>query len=221
MNRKLALLSLICIVSLIGCAFGTRRPTLTYTSIAAEQSSKNIKICLSPFNDKRTVMDAVGYSRNAYGMRCAKVVPTNNVADWVTQAIRTELSKAGYSVSCEEGTSNVIEGDILEVFCDAYMSYQGSVGLRVVLKKSGETILDRSYSSKQNGGLNWAATETAYAKTLELTLRDAIMQVVRDIDNNSALNSGSVVSPTIKTQAATKCAGVVGGPEWTACMGIK
>ena len=223
MNKKLALLLLICIVSLIGCAFGTRRPTLTYTSVAAEQSSKNIKICLMPFNDKRTVTDTIGYSRNAYGMRCAKVIPTNNVADWVTQAMRTELEKAGYSVSCGEGASNVIEGDIYEVFCDAYMSYEGRLGLRVVLKKSGETILDRSYSSKQNGGINWAATETAYATTLELTLRDTIMQVLRDMNNNgsSLTPLGNAVSPTIKTQAASKCAGVVGGSEWTACMGLK
>ena len=25
----------------------------------------------------------------------------------------------------------------------------------------------------------------------------------------------------VKTKAASKCAGVVGGPEWTACMGLK
>ena len=31
----------------------------------------------------------------------------------------------------------------------------------------------------------------------------------------------NVVTPTIKTQAASKCEGVVGGPEWTACMGLK
>ena len=32
---------------------------------------------------------------------------------------------------------------------------------------------------------------------------------------------GNVVTPTIKTQAAVKCSGLVGGPEWTACMGLK
>ena len=39
--------------------------------------------------------------------------------------------------------------------------------------------------------------------------------------NDSLTPVSNVVTPTIKTQAASKCAGVVGGPEWTACMGLK
>ena len=33
--------------------------------------------------------------------------------------------------------------------------------------------------------------------------------------------NSDTVTPTVKTQAVTKCEGVVGGSEWTACMGLK
>jgi hypothetical protein len=130
----------------------------------------------------RTIKDTVGYSRNGYGMRCAKVIPENNVNQWATDALKKELENAGYTVTGENDTQNVVDGAVFDIFCDTYMTYEGRVNVKVSLKKKGETIFDKNYSATQSGGVNWAATEASFAKTLELTLQEAIKQAVYDID---------------------------------------
>src|SRR5580704_4397437 len=134
---KHRLLLLILISGFIsGCAWGDRHPMLTYSPVANVQNKNNIVVKIVNFDDKRPVTNTVGYSRNAWGMRCAKVVPQNNVADWVTNALKAELERSGYTVaSGQDSSSNVISGEVYQVFCDTYMDYQGSIGIKVTLQQ--------------------------------------------------------------------------------------
>lgn len=162
-----------------GCAFGTRRPTLTYTPALSVASTKNISIKVMPFEDRRHNKEEIGYVRNTYGMRCAKVISTNDVSEWITAALKAELRNAGYALS--DDAQNVVSGDIIEVFCDIFLAYEGKVMVRIILKNGEEVILDKNYSAKEEE-MNWAARATTITKVLEKTLQNIMRQVVFDIN---------------------------------------
>ena len=169
-----------------GCAFGTRRPTLNYTVVLPAASQNNITVKVAEFKDDRTwSKEKVGDVKNMYGMRCADIVPQNSVTGWVTDALKKELSNAGYTVTDEKASSS-IEGAVLEVYTDAVWNYGGRVRLNVTLKKDGKEILFREYKAQENCGVNWAATAKSYGKSLETALQGVMKQVIPDI--NTALN---------------------------------
>ena len=190
---------LVCVFCLGGCAFGTRSPTLTYppenetsgTSVAhaaVKPTAKNVHIVLKPFADQRSDKKVVGTVRNGLGMRTADVIPTNNVADWVTQAVRTELQDNGYSVTSEalddnsESPSAVLSGEVLNVFCDMYFNYTGQVSIIVRVNKDETELINRHYAGEGSTGIVWAGTEESYAESLELALSSALNQFITDLD---------------------------------------
>jgi len=190
---------LVSVVFLAGCAFGTRQPTLIYppASESSEQSvahaadkpsPKTVRIVLKPFTDQRSDKKVVGTVRNALGMRTADVIPTNSVTDWVTQAMSTELRNKGYTVISElptdtsQGTSAVVSGEILNVFCDMYFSYTGQVSLVAKVSQDGKELLDKHYAGEGSAGLAVAMTAESYAQSLALALSSAVKQFVADLD---------------------------------------
>lgn len=176
------------ILFMSGCAWIDRKPLLTYSSFSVPQPQNKIILKVIPFEDKRTIKDTVGYSRNGFGQRCAKVIPQNNVAGWVTNALKLELTNAGYTISEEENTPNKIEGVVIDIFCDTYFTYDGRASLKVSLKKDGKILIDKDYSSTKSGGANWAATSESFAKTLDMTLQDVLKQVMFDINKELLKN---------------------------------
>lgn len=193
--------ALVSVVLLAGCAFGTRQPTLTYPpasepgekSIAhaeVKPSPKNVQIVLKPFTDQRSDKKVVGTVRNALGMRTAEVIPTNSVTDWVTQALGTELRSNGYTVVSEipagtpQGTSAVVSGEILNVFCDMYFSYTGQVSLVAKVSQDGKEVLNKHYAGEGSAGLAVAMTAESYAQSLALALSSALRQFVSDLDKS-------------------------------------
>ena len=110
--RTLRIVTVLVFMSfLAGCAFGTRQPTLIYppapesgatpvANAAATSAPKNLRINLVPFVDQRSDKKVVGTVRNGFGMRTADVIPTNSVADWVTQALKMELQAMLPSGTC-------------------------------------------------------------------------------------------------------------------------
>lgn len=186
-----------------GCVLGTRNPTLTYppsadssavsAAHAAEKPlAKNVQIVLEPFDDERSDQKTVGTTRNAFGMRMADVVPRNNVADWVTRAMKTELENNGYTVidgkpgASASGAGVVVSGSVLNVFCDMYISYTGQVSLLVRLSKDGQSLLDRHYSGEGSAGLAIAATSESYSRSLALALSAALQRFVSDLNKTVA-----------------------------------
>ena len=193
--------ALVSIVFLAGCAFGTRQPTLIYppasesgeksvAHAAVKPSPKNIQIVLRPFTDQRSDKKVVGTVRNALGMRTADVIPTNSVADWVTQALGTELRNNGYTVVSDipagtlPGTSAVVSGEILNVFCDMYFSYTGQVSLVTKVSQDGKDLLNKHYAGEGSAGLAVAMTAESFAQSLALALSSALKQFVSDLDNS-------------------------------------
>lgn len=188
---------------LSGCVLGTRNPTLSYppasdvgrTSVAhaAETPpSRNVQIVLKPLADERSNTRTVGTTRNAFGMRMADVIPSNNVSDWVTRAVRAELESNGYSViEGKQGdnvpsTSVIVSGEILNVFCDMYMSYTGQVSLVIRLNRDGKELLNRHYAGEGSAGLAIAATSESYSRSLALALQSALQKFISDLNKTLA-----------------------------------
>ena len=193
--------TLVAVIFLAGCAFGTRNATLIYppkaesgavpvAQAATRPAPKNVQIVLGPFSDQRTDKKVVGTMRNGFGMRTADVVAMNSVPDWVAQAIKMELEDSGYSVATvaggdsAAGASAVVSGEILNVFCDMYMSYTGQVSLLARVSKGGKEVLNKHYSGEGSAGLAFAGTAESFAQSLSLALAVAVKQFVAELDRS-------------------------------------
>jgi hypothetical protein len=193
--------TLIAAIFLAGCAFGTRNATLNYppkaesgvisaAQAATKPAPKNVQIVLGAFSDQRTDKKVVGTMRNGFGMRTADVVAMNSVPDWVSQAMKVELENSGYSVvtaagdDSAAGASAVVSGEILNVFCDMYLSYTGQVSLVARVSKDGKEVLNKHYSGEGSAGLAVAGTAESFAQSLSLALAVAVKQFVAELDRN-------------------------------------
>jgi len=168
---------------LSGCAFGTRHPMLAYTAITPVKAPNNISINVVQFNDSRPDKNIIGNVRNGWGMKTADVITDTNIADWITNALKAELKNAGYNV-VQENASNSVSGDVLKVYCDTYLNYEGEVMIKIVLKKDNAVILDKTYSGKSTD-LCWAATAKSYGIVLERSLQQAMNQVMEDLERSA------------------------------------
>lgn len=162
-----------------GCAFGTRRPILNYTAVTPVRTPNNIAIKVVAFEDSRINKKAIGEVRNAYGMKTADVITDTNIAEWITNALKSELRNAGYTVI--EAAENEIQGEILKVYCRALLSYEGEVTIKVSLRKGNKKLLDKMYSGEASK-LNLVCTAKSYGITLEESLQKAMIKVVSDVD---------------------------------------
>lgn len=182
------------------CAFGTRNVTLVYPpekasqesgpkSAEASTSSPSIgkSIILLQFTDQRVDKRVIGEVRNGWGMRTADVVAENDVSEWITQALRMEMEKAGHKVTISK--NNIISsiepnvgGEIITVYCIALFSYEGEVSFFANIQKDGKELLKKRYSGKGSAGLNWAATASGYGESLSMALSVAAKSLVDDIN---------------------------------------
>jgi hypothetical protein len=188
----------VAVALLAGCAFGVRNATLLYppkadspivpqAQAAPEPTTKKVPIALVTFVDQRTDNKAVGTMRNGFGMRTADVLATNSVTEWVTQAVRTDLEKSGYSVvmatgGAPAGAGTVVSGDVLNVFCDMYMSYTGQVSLLMRVSKDGNELATKHYSGEGSAGIAFAGTAESFGESLSLALAAALKKFVADLD---------------------------------------
>jgi hypothetical protein len=193
----LAFVALTLAASSSGCAFGARHVLLTYpprssvseSGVAHAESTKasvHLPIILVRFNDLRQDRAAIGTVRNALGMRTAAVLADNDVADWVTDAVKLELEGAGYQVTQTEATgalvgARVLSGDVLTVFGDAYFTYRGNVSFMARVTSGGNEIFAKHYSVQRGSGLSFSASGGGYANALSAALAEAIGELLADI----------------------------------------
>src|SRR3989339_594350 len=180
MKNKILFVALT-LIFISGCAaLQDSRIRLSYSSISSIQPKNNIIVKVNAFVDKRTISDSVGDANK----RWIKVIPENSVTEWVTDALKAELVNLGYTISDQENITNVIDGTVFDVFCDTYMSltYNGRIGIKVILKKNGIVALERNYSVNKTCDMLWSITSAQLAKTLEMTLQETLKQAVSDIN---------------------------------------
>jgi len=196
----LALSATLTVGTLGGCATTTRNATLIYPPIPASQDvavaqaatppiPKAITIGVPTLLDRRPDTTKVGNVRNGFGMKLAPIRTASAVSPWVRHALVVELGKAGYvadTTAPRTDSSWTIQGEILKVEADAYLSYGGEVALLIHLTHGDRELINQFYVGKGTGGTNWGATATSYAQALALALADALRQVVADVERATA-----------------------------------
>lgn len=191
MKKSICLFVLLLFMS--GCAFGTRRPMLTYSTAVPTASKNSIVIKVGDFKDERTwSKEKIGDVRNGYGTRCAEIIPQNSVIEWIRDAFKKELLNAGYTISEVSNDAITVEGSVLEVYVDAVVNYAGRIKLNIILQKGEKKVLNKEYYAAKVSGMNWAARAATYEKTIELTLQELMSKVIPDINNALLGNEGKV-----------------------------
>lgn len=169
-------------LSTTGCAFGTRHALLDYQVIRASKPPNGIRIYVATFRDDRPDLQLVGHVLNGWGMKTAQVRSHTNVAEWVRSALTAELKASGYEATDFSSEQNIVGGSVAHIDCTSYLTYEGKVGLDVELKEGNEVTLRKTYFGRADEGLLWAATAKSYTVVLQSALRNALIQVVSDVD---------------------------------------
>jgi hypothetical protein len=74
-----------------------------------------------------------------------------------------------------------LRGDILTVYCTALFSYEGEVSFFAHVEKDGRQLVNNRYTGKGSAGLNWAATGSGYAASIESALKAGIAPMLADL----------------------------------------
>jgi hypothetical protein len=118
----------------------------------------------------------------------------------VTDALRSELGNGGYVIA-KDRVDLTAGGEVLTVYCDSFMQYEGNVTLGVVLKRNAETLIDKKYTGKATN-LNWAATSSGYGNTVEQALQNVMKQIVSDINEKVPGQSAAVTEVKLSEKDA-------------------
>jgi len=187
----------ILVLSLGGCVLGDRKILLDYppktdsgmvnqAQAASPPIGKDIVVALAEFADERDEKAVIGDTQNAYGMRMADVIAVNDVPTWVTDAIRAEMTRAGFTVVDEPTAGGgvdalTVSGEVVKVYTTAYWSYEAEVSFHARAQNETGVLLDKVYVGEGSAGTNWAATERSYGQSLALALQDAAKGFVTDL----------------------------------------
>jgi hypothetical protein len=198
MNKVTVLIVLSSILGITGCAFGTRHAELSYPPkadnggklIASAHAQASVsgepREVIVQVTDQRASRERVGNVRNGFGIDTANVVTDDDIRLWVESALTSELANAGYTIVADgdRATGDDAIGlyaEILEVYCDVYMTYDADVSMEVTLTVKDQQPFQRSYEGDGSVGVNWGATGKSYAESLSLALQDAITRILADL----------------------------------------
>jgi hypothetical protein len=198
MHTLIRLTALTALVASTGCAFGTREAVLSYPPeaddggglIASAHAEEGIvpraREIVLKVSDERAERDRIGNVRNGFGMDTANVVTKDDVAGWVEGALAQELTNAGYTVVAAGADASRddaigLTAEIVEVYCDVYMTYDGDVALMITLEGPEAKPVRTQIEGHGGVGINWAATGKSYAESLALALQDAIEKVLAEL----------------------------------------
>lgn len=178
-----------------GCAFGDRVAYLDYpprppggSAQAAEApatstSADALRVVVGAFVDEREDPLKIGFVQNGYGIETADVFATNDVAEWVSDAMVKELEINGFASSRGEAPDDAyfVTGSIETVLTKAYFQYNAEIVFSADVSRRGEAVLGRRYTGESITGLSVAATGEAFGEVLTLALQDALQKFVVDL----------------------------------------
>ncbi len=178
-------------MALAGCAAVDQSATLVYPPAAAAEGlaagPKNKQIILTPFLDHRGDKSNVGTVRSAFGLRAIEVVPANDVLQWVTSAVKSELENSGYVVTLGRsdkdnlpGASATVSGVIVGVTCNA--SDSAKVALIGKIRRAGREVMNKDYAADGSARSPWTSAAQSCAHSLTIALAASVKRFVADVD---------------------------------------
>jgi hypothetical protein len=99
--------------------------------------------------------------------------------------MQAELRNIGYTVTDDPATAHVIGGSVIKVYCDSYLAYDGRVTVKVRLYEGKDKVFEREYEG-QNKKVNVSARAKTFGCTLETALQRALLDAIKDIDQELA-----------------------------------
>ncbi|MCF7806662.1 MAG: hypothetical protein K9M07_04765 [Simkaniaceae bacterium] len=178
--KYLALPGFVSLLLLAGC---TTRAHLSYHPIIPSQEPNHIALNVPTFDDAREYGQYVGALRNGLWMPVVKIHTDDSIPGWMTNAFKTELTNAGYTILDEEDNSHyVLEGKILHAFAHTYFIYHGKMHIQISLKHNSDVIFQKDYVTKKSGGINWMASPAHCMNTLEFNLQEICQQFITDFN---------------------------------------
>lgn len=178
-------------LALAGCAAVDQPPTLNYPPANAfdgrAAGPKNKQIILNPFLDHRGDKTNIGTIRSALGLRSTEVVPANDVLQWVTAAVKTELENSGYVVTLGAsskddlpGASAAVSGVIVGAACNS--SDSAKVALIGQIKRAGREVMNKNYAADGSARSPWTSAAQSCAQSLTIALAASVKRFVADVD---------------------------------------
>ncbi|MBS0615692.1 MAG: hypothetical protein JSR58_03975 [Verrucomicrobia bacterium] len=168
-----------CLISLTGCSSKT---SLGYTSVIEKQQPNHISLKLQEFEDQRTDGQNIGSIRNGYGMTIIRIFTDDSIPDWVANALKTELTNAGYTIVSGDTPSDYsIEGKIKKLYATTYLIYHGRMSVEITLKKGQDVIFQKLYETDKDNGVNWMGQTASCAETLKINLQEICRRFDEDI----------------------------------------
>ena len=147
MRRRWLLLALLVGLGLAagGCAFTDATIKVAYAepSRGALGAVPPRRVELGPIQDKRPETDKIGYKRNGFNQKTAKIQTTKPVPEIVREALAAELTKNGHVVGGPD-SELVLSADITEFWLDISvgmftLDFVGATGLELrVTPRAGE-----------------------------------------------------------------------------------
>ncbi|MBI4550483.1 MAG: hypothetical protein HY714_06120 [Candidatus Omnitrophica bacterium] len=178
---------------LSACAFGSRQIPMSYPpqssagkyAVPAKVRFPPETVTLVSFADERPDRKNVGNIRSWFKVKMVEV-PPERIAEWISQALVLHLEQEGYRVvrvDRPDGTEKglVLSGGIARVNGAAFMTYEGTVELRVRAAKDGRELFDRVFRGRASAGGYVGGSEDRYQEALSLALENAVSNIVREL----------------------------------------
>ncbi len=166
-------------------------PPTVYESIGLQQKPvvklTNPIMILLHVDDKRETKERIGKIKNSYGKELGNVLTINDPVQWLASGLKTELEKRRYIIfdsSVVEVSDSIplITVSLDELRCDAYWIYEGKITITVRMVLSDDsTVIEKTYTGRGSAGENFGGRTDDCAKTLALTLSDAVYRLADDL----------------------------------------
>ncbi len=183
-------------LALAGCAFGDEKLNLALDTSAAKpgvlSEAPPAIVFVTDVKDERPEQRAIGYKRNGYGAKTAKILSVRPEPDLVKEALTTTLEKNGHKIGAA-GERFAVDTKLRKFWFDyktglVTVEFYGNVQAEVSLRDqvTGETLYtevhDGYHSRKLGGGLaktwtnimNAALADFASKVNLSPGLKDAL-----------------------------------------------
>ncbi len=190
---RLATLSLLpLLLFAAGCAFTDAKVNVGYTEALASRGPLSTvparQVEIGPIEDKRPETDKIGYKRNGFNQKTAKIETEKPVAEIVREALAAELTKNGHQiVSAPYDVHMSVE--IAEFWFEMSIGFftvdfvgTTSVVLKAQDPKTGIILLDQTYR-----GYHKETAAGGLEGTWGYVMNRALQQMMRDIAADFAL----------------------------------
>lgn len=174
--KKLLLLTLA--IVLAGCAVRTE---LDYHAICPQREARNIKVAVAKFKDSRSTKTLASV-RDLQGGLLLRVKGQDDMGEWVTDCLKEELLRNGYTICPEnEDYDFIVHGDVRKALFDNYSYYAEGLKVEISLSTQQEELFKRRYARNDHPGINLFNAKSKARRILKSSIQELFLDAVEDL----------------------------------------